>query len=100
MMVMLFLGVFYLIYGILGLFGVQIIPSEYKGKNWTKSYIRCRGVSWMLLGVPWLVFYLTAHDMNIDIIMVIILVIISIPSIVFSFFYERKYKTMLKNNQE
>lgn len=101
MMVILFLGIFYSIYGILGLFGVQVISSEYKGKKWTKGYICCRGVSWLLLGFPWLAFYLIVHSMNINtLIEALILIAISIPSVVFSFLSERKYKSMLKNNQE
>ena len=95
------LGMFWSIYGILGLFGVQIIPSKYKGKSWTKSYIRCCGVSWILLGFPWLACYLITRSMNINYFIVLIIYItISIPSIIYTIAYDRKYKTMLKNNQE
>ena len=96
-----FMGVFWSIYGVLGLFGIQIIPSKYKGKNWTKSYTRCCGVSWMLLGFPWLVFALVTHSMSIDyFIVVIVLITLSIPSLVYTLAYDRKYKTMWNNHQE
>ncbi|MCH5279763.1 MAG: hypothetical protein J1E60_08270 [Christensenellaceae bacterium] len=101
MNIVLFMGIFWSIYGILGLFGVQRIPPKYKGKKWTKSYIRCCGVSWMLLGFLWLAFYLAAHNVNINYFTaVIILIAVSIPAIIFTFAYDRKYKTMLMNKPE
>ena len=55
----------------------------------------------MLLGFPWLAFYLVVRNMKIDyFIEVIILITISIPSLVYTVAYDRKYKTMLKNDQE
>ena len=94
------LGIFWSIYGVLGLFGIQKIPSEYKGKNWTKRFIRSRGVSWILLGFPWIIFYLIVRNMNINnFITAMIIIVISIPSIIYSVVSDRKYKTLLKNNQ-
>ena len=101
MNIILFMGVFWSIYGILGLFGIQIIPLKYKGKDWTRSYIRCCGVSWMLLGFPWLVFVLVTHSMNIDYyVAVIVLIVVSIPSLIYTVAYDRKYKTLLRNAQK
>ena len=101
MNIILFMGVFWSIYGFLGLFGIQIIPLKYKGYDWTKSYIRCCGVSWMLLGFPWLIFVLLTHSMNIDyFVVVIVLIVISIPSLIYTVAYDRTYKTMLRNDQE
>ena len=95
------MGIFYSLYGVLGLLGVQVISSEYRGKSWTKSYIRCRGVSWVIVGIPWLVFYLIVRDMEINkLIWVVILIAISLPSIIYSIVFERKYKALLKNEQE
>ena len=101
MNIFLFMGTFWSIYGILGLRGFQIIPLKYKGKSWTKSYIRCCGVSWMLLGFSWLVCYVIIHNMNIKyFIVIIIYTIVSIPSLIYTIAYDRKYKILLKNNQE
>ena len=95
------MGIFYSVYGVLGLLGVQVIPSEYRCKPWTKSYIRCRGISWVIVGILWLVFYLIVRDMEINkLIWVVILIAISLPSIVYSIVFERKYKALLKNEQE
>lgn len=98
---LLYMGIFYSIYGILGLFGIQIISEEYRGKTWTKSYIRCRGVSQVVMGVPWIVFYLIDRDIHIKTgIGVIILIAISLPSIIFTFVYDAKYRAMLKKEEE
>ena len=99
--IILFMGIFWSIYGILGLFGIQYIPPTYRGKSWTPDYIRCRGVTWVLVGFPWLVFFLAAHSMNIErLIAVIILIAISTPSILYTVVYDRRYRAMLKNGQE
>ena len=101
MTVMFYSSIFYLIYGILGLFGIQIISEEYKGKAWTKSYIRCCGAMWLGLGVPWLAFYLIAHDMGLkNYVAAAIMLAISLPSFIFAVFFDKKYKAMLKNGQE
>ena len=49
--VILMLSTFWVIYGIAGILGFQIIRSEYRGHRWTKTYVRLLGVSWLLLGV-------------------------------------------------
>ena len=55
---LLFMSIFWIGYGILGLLGIQNIPSKYKGHSWTKGYIRKQGITWLLVGVPWLAFFL------------------------------------------
>lgn len=98
---LLYMGIFYSIYGILGLFGIQIISEEYRGKKWTKSYIRCRGAAWLGMGVPWIVFYLIDRDIHIKTgIGVIILIAISLPSLIFTFVYDAKYRAMLKKEEQ
>ena len=42
---LLFMSVFWIIYGIAGIVGYQNIPSKYKGHSWTKDYIRCQGIT-------------------------------------------------------
>lgn len=101
MNIILFMGIFWSIYGLLGLFGVQVIPQKFKGKSWTKKYIRSCGLSWVLLGIPWLVAYLIIRNMDINYyIVAAILIATAVPSVIYSAAYSRKYKTMLKNGQE
>ena len=100
MKVLLWLSVFWIIYGITGILGFQIIPEKYKGHSWTKDYIRNQGVTWLILGLPWFGFYLVRTfllpDTNISTgIAVVILTILSVPALIGSIVLEKKYKALL-----
>ena len=88
--VILIMSAFWVIYGIAGILGFQIIRSEYRGHHWTKTYVRLLGVSWLLLGVPWLLFNrIAVHTAaNIG---------TGLLCIVFTFFIDKKYRNILKN---
>lgn len=45
----LFLSIFWIVNGVLGLFGVQFIPEEYRGTDFEREYKRYRGIGWLLL---------------------------------------------------
>lgn len=96
MIVILVMGVFWIVYGIAGLLGFQVLPEAYKGKDWSRSYIRFRGISWLMVGVPWLSVYLIFRDMIIDRRTVcIILVLCALPSFIYSIIKERQYRAFL-----
>ena len=100
MKVLLFMSVFWSLYGIAGLLGFQNIPAKYKGHSWTKAYIRSQGLNWLILGLPWLGFYLVRTFLlaEIDIttgMFVVILLLLSIPALIVSIVLEKKYKAML-----
>ena len=100
MNVLLFMSVFWILYGIAGLFGVQNIPAKYKGHSWTKDYIHSQGLNWLILGLPWFGFYLVRTfllaEIDITTVMsVIILLLLSIPALIVSICTEKKYKAML-----
>ena len=100
MNVLLFMSVFWILYGIAGLLGFQNIPAKYKGHSWTKDYIRSQGLNWLILGLPWFGFYLvrTFFLAEADIttgMSIVILLLLSIPALIFSVIYEKKYKAML-----
>ena len=98
--VILILSTFWVIYGIVGILGFQIIRSEYRGHRWTKTYVRLLGVSWLLLGVPWLLFdriaVYTAANIGTGLLCIILLAL-AMPSIVLTFFIDKKYRNILKN---
>ena len=94
------MSIFWIGYGILGLFGIQNIPAKYKGHTWTKEYIRKQGITWLLVGVPWLAFYLvwTFAIPNTDLntgIEVLILIALSLPALITTIVWEKKYKALL-----
>ena len=100
MNVLLVMSIFWIGYGILGLFGIQNISAKYKGHSWTKEYIRKQGITWLLVGVPWFSFYLIRTfaipdvDLNAGI-QLLILIALSLPALVTTFIWERKYNALL-----
>lgn len=105
MKVLLFMSIFWTLYGIAGLFGIQNIPSKFKGYSWTKEYIRCQGITWLMLGVPLLVLYLIVNrfvpesEIHADI-LTFSVIILAIPSIIYSFVWEKKYERLLENEKK
>ena len=99
--VLLIMSIFYCVYGVLGLFGLQVIPDKYTGKNWTKKYIRYRGTVWVLIGVPWLVLYIIYRSFGIDRhITGLFMLVLAIPAIVYEIVNGRKFKKLLKSEKE
>ena len=102
MKVLLFMSVFWTLYGIAGLFGYQNIPKKFKGYSWTKEYIRLQGITWLMLGVPLLMLYFVVHyfipeeKLNAELLVFSMLVLAS-PSVVFTYKWEKKYEKMLKD---
>ena len=105
MKVLLFMSVFWILYGIAGLLGIQNIPKRFKGYSWTKEYIRLQGITWLMLGVPLLMLYLIAEcfipetNLNVELLVIGILVLAS-PSVVFTYKWEKKYEKMLKDGMK
>ena len=100
MSVLLVMSIFWIGYGTLGIFGIQNIPAKYKGHTWTKEYIRKQGITWLLVGVPWLAFYLVrtllVPDANLNTgIEVLVLIALSVPALITTIIWEKKYKALL-----
>ena len=103
MLVPIVLGAFWVIYGILGFFGVQRVPERCKGKSWTESYMRSCGVAYILLGLPWLVFGLVTYNMKLHFPvggLGLAMVILAIPSVIYGLVIDRKYKPLMNSDQE
>ena len=105
MHVMMYMSIFWILYGIMGLFGVQNIPPQHKGRSWTKDYIRCQGLSWLMLGVPWLAFYLINTFCFADArlktgTVALILAALSVPSVVYTIIWDRKFNRLLEAETE
>lgn len=91
----------WIVYGIVGICGFQIIPANFKGHDWTKDYIRSQGISSLMIGISLLVFDLLLHVLSEPGIagMCFILLALIIPSVVFSYRLEKKYAALLKNEK-
>ncbi len=97
--IILIMSLFWTTYGIFGVLGFQKISPRYRGHSWTKDYIRRQGISWLLLGIPWLVFNRAAIRFHADIAagpQFLTLLALAIPSLLFSFAQEKKYGAMVK----
>lgn len=95
----LIVGLIWTLYGIAGIFGHQLkIPKKYKGKTWTKEYVRFQGLTWLILGVAFLVLYLLDKKFDFELTATISLILCaSLPSWVYAFIGEKKFKHRLKN---
>ena len=94
-----FLGVFWTIIGIINLCGHQfmVIKPEYKNRSWTKEYIRFRGKSMIMAGVPWILLFIVTYNMDLKfVIMMIWYIVVSIPAFMYSIIYDRRYEKMLE----
>lgn len=98
MTVLLFLSLFWITYGTLGVFGIQNIPNKYHGSDFEKEYKRNRGIGWLLLGIPMFVFWLVVHNMGSLNMMpfVFIMIVIALPAVIYDFVVERKYQNFLR----
>ena len=101
MLVPIVLGAFWVIYGILGFFGVQRVPERCKGKSWTESYMRSCGMAYILLGLPWLVFGLVTYNMKLHLLIgALTMAILAVPAVIYGLVVDKKYKPMLEKDQE
>ena len=92
----LFLSIFWIVNGVLGLFGVQFIPEEYRGTDFEREYKRYRGIGWLLLGVPMFIFWIVVHNMDIFNKMpyAIVIAVVALPALVYFFLIGRKYRKL------
>ena len=95
--VILVLGIFWTLQGVAGVLGVQVINEKFRNHDWTPSYVRYRGISWLMIGIPWLILYLLAYNKDINkLAMCFLILLCGVPSIVYTIINDRKYKQMLK----
>lgn len=95
-------GLVWTIYGWFGfMFGWQIIPEECKGKPWTSEYARFRGLSWLLMGIPWLVLYGIFSVVEVSFpVRAFLMVVCAAPSLLYSVKKEKKFKKLLEEEKE
>jgi hypothetical protein len=93
------LGLFWSFYGIAGLLGWQLINNKFKGYDWTKQYIRCQGISWLMLGIPCIVFERVFAASDKSVFLFVLLFICLLPSLIFSIVIDKKYSAKIKDTQ-
>lgn len=95
-------GLIWTIYGWCGLvLEWQIIPEECKGKTWTKEYARFRGLSWLLMGIPWLILYGIFSVVEVSFpVRAFLMIGCAAPSLLYSVKKEKKFKKLLEEEKE
>ena len=97
MNVLFVLGIFWTVYGMAGLLGWQRINDKYKGYDWTKKYIRCLGISWLMLGIPVIAFSkLHTPSCNESFLP---LSLCMLPSIIFTTVVEKKFSAKINDTK-
>lgn len=95
--VAIYLSIFWLIYGIGGLFG-YCVPKKYKGYSWSKNYSKEQGICWLMIAIPCLFITVLIKLAWIEVgkNLLYILLLVCVPGIVYSFIIDKKYNTLLK----
>lgn len=89
-------GVIWTLYGLAGLLGVQKIQKKFQDQTWTKQYIRSQGVSWLLLGIPWISLALATDNLNLGPWMMLPLILgCTIPAFLYTLALNRTYTAKL-----
>ena len=86
-------SIFFIIYGILGLFGIQVISQKYKNTKVEKEYKKNVGVHWIITGVLWLFINLIEpymHFVESNRLNFIILAVL--PGVIYLRMKEKKFK--------
>ena len=74
--------------------------SKFKDKSWTKHYIRYQGISWLLLGIPWIVLDVITEDKGFGMpVMLFLILACSLPGFVYTVILDRRYTAKLKLEQ-
>ena len=97
----LIMSIFWIGYGILGIFGIQRIPSKHRGTEYEKDYKKTRGIGWILSGAPWLIVYFVVKSLEVsDGAIIAILIATAIPGIIYSVKMESKYAVLANKSQK
>ena len=93
-----FLSILWTAYGVVGILGFQKIPPEHQNRSWSKNYSHDQGISYLMMGVPWLIFdrvlALLSIELN-SILRILIIIVLAIPSILYTSAIDKKYKALL-----
>ncbi len=105
MEVFIVLGLIWVAHGVVGIYGIQKIPTRFVGKKWTKQYVRFKGKSKILLGTSWIILgsgllrLMEVYHFNLGMMMSVCLFSL-VPYLVYSFVEEHHYLMLLQKEEE
>ena len=96
-MALLTLGIIWTLFGIFAYKGYKAIqvPTEYENKEWTNQYKRKYSISYFLIGVPYILFYIFIECTNYEIGILgsdAMIVVLAIPALIYGAFLDHKFK--------
>ena len=98
------IGIVSIIYGVLTLIpklGDRIIPlSLQREKAWSKRYTRYFGLSFVTLGLGWMIWSIRFSNMESTLVRLITLCILSLPSLIFTYIYEKQFVKERDNKEK
>lgn len=95
--VLLLMGAVWTVYGLLGLAGWQVIPEKYRHRRWTRRYVRGLGLSWLMLGLPWMLAGLLARNARLPWPgQCAVMLLVALPSLVYTWALDRRYARRLR----
>ena len=98
---MLMFGIFWTLYGFLGVIGIQKINEEYKGTSFEKEYKKFVGISWLLSCIPCIARHFLFECTNVLLVIKWLLLAVSaIPSIWYSVVGDKKYKKLFEEEKQ
>lgn len=101
MEILIWMGGVWLLYGLAGvLFGRQNIKKEYRGHSWTLAYQRELGLSWVMLGGPYLLLGMAHLRWPIPFqLRLLAIVLLSMPALIYTVSIQRRYREKLGQEQ-
>ena len=91
------MSIFYICYGILGLFGKMVVPEKFKGYEWTKNYSKEQGFSYILIGIPWSILCYAFEKFDPGyVVMFSTIILTALPSFIYGIYIDKKYSKLIK----
>lgn len=89
-----------ILYGILGLFGIQNISEKFKGAAFEKHYRRMNAIGRLLLGISWLALWFATRNVVIvnKLTFCLVLIATALPALIFDIAVEIKFTKMLEKS--
>lgn len=101
MLTALMMGIIWTVYGILGLCGIQRIPLEYRGASFEREYKKKSGISWLLIGVPYLAACLALrHTALTRKEFALTFGLLALPCIVYTYITNQKFRKRLEEEKQ
>ena len=84
------IGIFWIVYGILGILGIQNIPERYRYKSWTPDYMRANGIGMVIFGVSWVILGIVLKLRPLPLLPSLgLAVVFSLPALVYALYADR-----------